>query len=402
MTTPLEDQLRDAYQAAAQAVRPETIRPGVQHYQPATDARKRSTMFAPLAAAAAVVVAIGAAVTVPHLVAGSSRQATPTSSATASTSPFLVEVRGSAGNQIVVQREGTRDITAAIALPHGPFTWDAVAAAGGRTFVAAATTFSDREYTSAFYRFTLSADGKPGRLAQIGLAVPGEVDGLAASQDGQRIAYTAIPNIGGTTPAIVTRTGDSALLWTVPGPGGPGRTGLLADGLSLTADGSDLSFITLRQADTVGPVRAAGTVWRLPTGSAPGSAVTRGHEVTTGPADTAPFGAVLSADGQTMYVLSVSAALPDSAQSHAPQSATLSAYSTADGALLRTIHTWTGIPAGFTGKPGMAISGGQLLVWDIDGTTAYQVDLANGATKQVWIYGLTGKYRFSPVADIAW
>jgi hypothetical protein len=178
--------------------------------------------------------------------------------------------------------------------------------------------------------------------------------------------------------------------------------GLLPGSLSFTADGNELGFITFRAADTAGPVRAAGTMWLLPVNSAPGSATARSHKVTTGPPGTAPFGTVLSADGQTMYVLSAPVSVPSSPRPGRPVSVTLSAYSTADGTLLRTVHTWTGIPDTVATEPSMTISGSQLLVWGVGGTTAYQVDLVSGATKPVWVYSLHDKDLATDGSSIAW
>jgi hypothetical protein len=187
----------------------------------------------------------------------------------------------------------------------------------------------------------------------------------------------------------------------VPALSGPGSTGLLSDSLSFSVDGSELSFITFRQADTVGGVRAAGTMWLLPVSSAPGSATARAHKVTTGPSGSAPFSAVLSADGKTMYVLSAPAPVPYSA-SAAPDSVTLSAYSTADGTLLRTIHTWTDSTTTGATAPSITISGSQLLVWGVDGTTAYQVDPASAVIEPVWVYSQHDKDLTTDSSSIAW
>jgi hypothetical protein len=402
MTTTLEDRLRDAYQAAAQTVRPETIRPGVQYHRAPPARRpsrfqKRSAMFAPLAAAAAVVVAVGTALAVPLLAGGTSHHA-PVTMSTPATAPFMVEVAGSGGSQLAIQQAGTKHLTGFISLPHGAYTWEAVAATGDTTFVAAAATFSDRDYTSALYRFTLSAEGKPSHLTTVRSGIQGEISGLAASQGGSRIAYTTPETSIGNLAVI---SGTSTRQWTAPALSGPGSTGLLSDSLSLTADGSELSFIIFRQADTAGGVRAAGTMWLLPVSSAPGSATARAHKVTTGPSDSAPNSAVLSADGRTLYVLSTPAPVPYAAPP-GPESVTLSAYSTADGALLRIIHTWTGIPYAAQIEMAMTISGGELLVWGVGGTGAYQVDPASGVIKPVWVYSLHDKGLATPSSSIAW
>jgi hypothetical protein len=408
VTTTLEDRLRDAYQSAARTVRPETIRPGVQYRRGAPTGstsrfRRRSSLFAPLAAAAAVVAAIGTAVAVPNLVTSHSHRAAPavvTTPATTSPPPFIVEIAGAAGgSQFVIQQTGTRRITAFILPPRGAYTWDAVAATSSTTFITAATTFSDHVYTSALYQLRLSAKGKLSQLTRLSSEIPGQVQALAASRDGHRIAYTTGPGKNGmTTLDVITDT--TTRQWVVPSMGGPGSTGVMSDHLAFAADGSELGFITFTTADTVGPVRAAGAMWLLPVNSAPGSATARSHKVTTGPPDSAPFSTVLSADGQTMYVLSTPTSVPSSRPPVSTTgSYTLSAYSTADGALLRTVHIWTGISDPFV--PGMAISGSQLLVWGINGTIAYQVDTVSGAAKPVWLYTLHDTLGINGSA-IAW
>jgi hypothetical protein len=408
MTT-LEERLRDAYHAVAGTVRPENIRPAVQHHRVApargtSRLQRRFSMFAPLAAAASVVAAIGAAFAIPGLVLSSGHQgsARATSPAAIGAPPFMVELTES--EKLAVQQTGTRHVTALIPVPHGPFTWDGVAAAGDGTFIAAATSFSDRTYTSELYRFNVSAAGKPSQLIRLSSGIDGEITALTASLGGHRIAYTTDSNqssgsTSSTTLSVIT--GTSTRHWTAPALRTPGSTGLLSSSLSLSADGSDLGYIIFRVADTAGPVRAAGTVWLLPVDSASGSATARSHKITAGPLGSAPFSTVLSADGRTMYVLSMPTSVPDSGHT-APSSVTLSAYSTADGALLRTIHTWTGLPDTASAQPAMTAGGGQLLVFGLGSSTAYQVDPASGAIKPVWVYSLGNKNWAPDSSDIAW
>jgi len=405
MNMTLEDRLRDAYQAAACTVRPDTIHAGVRyHAAPAARSHRRFTIFAPIAAAAAVVAVVAAAVTVPGHLAGrpaNRASAAVTSSATAGTGPFLLEVAGAlGGTKLAVQQAGTRHVTALIPAPDGALTWDAVSSAGGSTFIAAATTSRDGGYTSTLYRITLSASGKPSEHA-VSPPIPGVISALACSQGGHQIAY-AIPSRTSKAATLSVIYGTGTRHWTIPIAGDPGQTGWLPDSLLLSADGSELGFITVRIADTVGPVRSASTVWLLPVRSAPGSAIARSHKVTVGPPDTAPFSAALSPDGKTMYVLSEATVVPDSTPASRTETATLSAYSTADGGLIRTIHTWTGLAGGTFGSPGLTISGGQLLVWGIDGSAAYQVDAASGATKPVWIYSLQETNVYVSSSTIAW
>jgi hypothetical protein len=84
----LEDELRELYRAVTETIREEDL-PGL--YEPRARTRRPSWFgaFAPLAAAAAVVVAIGLGVAVPKLVSSPSRSAPPTAAAPTATSPTL-------------------------------------------------------------------------------------------------------------------------------------------------------------------------------------------------------------------------------------------------------------------------------------------------------------------------
>jgi hypothetical protein len=403
MTMTLEDRLRDVYQAVARTVRPETISPGLRYHRPAPGRlRGRFSMFAPFTAAAAVVVAVGAALAIPHLIAGPGHDlsSTVTTPAATGTPPFMVEVGGAADHQLIVQLAGTRHISASLPPPNGSVYWAAVAAVTDRTFIVATSTYNGPQTSSALYRLKLSANGKPSQLTRLSSGIPGQVTALAVSQDGTTIAYTTVGS-SNTQSTLCVITGASTRSWTVPVIDGPGATGLMPDSLSLSGDASELSFIILTAADTAGPIRATGTVWLLPVDSAPGSATARGHKVTAGPAGTVPLGTVLSADGQTVYDLSVADGMPGTAHS-STESATLSAYRGLDGTLLSTIHAWTNIRETSDGLLAMTRVGSQLLVWGMAGTTAALVDPATGATQAVQAYCLQGNRLSGGRVDIAW
>jgi hypothetical protein len=120
---------------------------------------------APRAAAAA----ISTAIAVPQLVTGSGDHHAPaaTARAAAGTPAFLVELATEAKGQLFVQQTGTKRITTRIPAPGGASMWDAVAADGETTFIAAASTGSGGVFAPAFYRLTLSADGKLGQLTKL-------------------------------------------------------------------------------------------------------------------------------------------------------------------------------------------------------------------------------------------
>jgi hypothetical protein len=81
----LEDELRELYRAVTETIREEDL-PGLFEPRARTRRRPWSGAFAPLAAAAAVVVAIGLGVAVPKLVSAPGRPAPPASPA--APSPF--------------------------------------------------------------------------------------------------------------------------------------------------------------------------------------------------------------------------------------------------------------------------------------------------------------------------
>jgi hypothetical protein len=194
----IEDLLRDAYQDAAQTVRPERIQPLVP--LPPLRAGRKFGAFVPLAAAAAVVVAIAGAVAVPRLL-----YSTRTSPAPATTShpPFIVTLPyyGTATAKLVVQAAGTQHVEAFVSPPRGT-QWEAVAATGSSTtFVAAATS----DYcTTRLYTLTLSADGKRTTLSPMGWKISGHLvtaTSLAASADSRTIGY-ATASCGNPVPDL--------------------------------------------------------------------------------------------------------------------------------------------------------------------------------------------------------
>jgi hypothetical protein len=316
--------------------------------------------------------------------------------------PFLVELANAANSQLFVQRAGTTRITTRIPAPGRDSEWDAIAAAGETTFIASASTGSGNTFTSAFYRITLSADGKLGQLTELVSGISGMVPVLAASQGGSRIAYmTILGNDTGRQAMIKVITGTATRSWTAPGMDAPGVTGLLGI-TSFAADGSELGWITGTPTDATTSAIYTGTAWLLPVDSAPGSAIARSREITTGLPGTVPWQTVLSADGRKMYLLSFSA---PNAERSGPEADTVSAYSTVDGSLVRTVHSWKGTPANLRIWPSMTAGGSQLLVWGVSGVSgsaAYQVDPATGTAWPVWIYILHNKNMASFRTSIAW
>ncbi|HEX6524046.1 MAG TPA: hypothetical protein VF070_29205 [Streptosporangiaceae bacterium] len=379
----IEDLLRDAYTDAAQTVRQERMRPAVS-LPPARD-RRRWSALVPLAAAAAVVVAIAGAVAVPRLL--TTRVAPGTGGV--KPPPFIVQIPyfGGAVEKLAVQAAGTHQVTGLVPPPHG-LTWVAVAATGSpTTFVTAAVSYG-RNCVTAFYRLALSADGKPAGLRPLGVPqIQGDLASLAASADGRTIAYAATPCIVGTpvsrTPVSgmigVVGTGGTARHWTLP-------QSTVAGSLSLSADGGILGFVTMPFGwfaySPSSPAAPARSAWLLPTKASSGNALSRSRQVLATRGGSEPQAVVLSPDGKTVYAMTASG--------NGPYTITLAAYRPSDGALFRELVTWRNVPVLM--GPEVTLGGDRLLVWGIHQPDTYQVDLASGHLTRVWMYAPGSEY----------
>ena len=333
----------------------------------------------PLAAAAAVAAVIAGAVAVPHLLRSAS-PAPVTLSPVPGAPPFVVlqpYSGGSAVSRLVVQAAGTRHVLGFVSAPRGT-RWESVAATGSSTIFVAAAGSSGRDCAVRLYTLTLTANGKPAGLEPLrALRIPGRLTGLAASSDGRTVAYGSVPCTAVRASATIGVIADGALRqWTLPPETSPGS-------VSLSADGSELGYVGLPPGGTTltRPLAAA-AAWILPASSPPGSALARSRKVFAARDRLDLVSAILSGDGRTMYVASES-------PSRLPGRLTLAAYRTADGALLRTLHTWDHAQ-GY--EPGMAVGGNQLLIWAIYQPSTFQVDLATGRAKPFWVYTPAGEF----------
>jgi hypothetical protein len=382
----IESQLRDAYQAATETVRAESIRPRVLPTTPDhTHSPRRSSMFMPLAAAAAVVVTIGAAVAVPHLVTQPSGAApAPTATAGAglgtTSPPFLVVNRG---NRLEVRSATTGRILGTVYPPDKHGLWVTVAATGNPRKFAAGLQLApsgqhcvNSQVYALLYTLTLSSSGAPDGLKPYPVAkIPGWLDGLnvvgsprlAVSADGSTTAYVTMACIADyTNPKDVETIGvvrdGTVRKWTISLSANPVS-------LSLSADGSELGYVASPQRFSPG---ALGSAWVLPTDAAPGDAASRGHRVFTDAMNggVEPVSEALSPDGKTMYILTT---LRDVHGKWVTNG--LYAYSTATGARLRTLHTWKNIATILT------MGGDKALVWDNIPIPIQEVDLATGTAK---------------------
>jgi hypothetical protein len=408
----IESQLRDAYQAATETVRAESIRPYVL---PATldytHSPRRSSMFMPLAAATAVVVTIGAAVAVPRLVAQPSGAApAPTASTGLGTTspPFLVVNRN---DRLEVRSATTGRMLGTVYRPDKHGLWVAVAATGDpRKFVVGLQLepnggpgycVNSQPY-SLLYTLTLSSSGAPDGLKPYPaskipgrLGGPGGQDGtggvpLAVSADGSTTAYVTMACIADhTNPKDIETIGvirDGAVRkWTISMFANPAS-------LSLSADGSELGYVTRPQ--TISPPGVLGSAWVLPTDATPGDATSRGHRVFTDAMNGAvqPVSEALSPDGKTMYFLT------KPRYNHGKWWTNgLYATATASGARLRTLYNWKNIIIFIF--PFLTTGGDKALVWDGPTIPIQEVDLLTGVARTFTQLPVSD---MDPFAGLAW
>ncbi|MGH3269731.1 MAG: hypothetical protein ACRDN1_11845 [Trebonia sp.] len=371
----LETRVRDAYQSAARTVQQQTLQRTSPVLTTGSVPRpRRMNAFVPIAAAIAVIVAVGASVALPRLLAGaggSSRNpATPGTSAPAfgSYPPFRVVVTtndDSRESALLVESAATGHVETTLAPPWQGGMWLDVAATGDATrFIVAAGPESSPYAPTRLYTLALSARGAVTGLAPLAVpTLPGDLTSLAASADGGTVAYTT----AGPGPAFQAGviTGGETRQWSVSAA----ATGGIWH-VSLSSDGGMLAVIT--QGTEGG--RVEDTAWVLPTGSAPGSLTAKARKIYdrsyiggAGQAMTILQSAQISPDGSTLYLCTT-------ASSASGRTVTaVTAASTANGTSLGTISTWDG------GHPTLLSPvGGLLLAWDWAPSPAY---LINPATR---------------------
>ena len=122
----------------------------------------------------------------------------------------------------------------------------ALVATSDRSFVIAAPAGNDFSCVTRLYRFTLDAQGRPGRLSPLGQKVRGHVWSLAASVRGQVIGY-AVSGCAKGQPGYLAvldaRTGRTRQ-WSDVSLGGesPGNVAVAGPFLSMSANGRMLAF----------------------------------------------------------------------------------------------------------------------------------------------------------------
>jgi hypothetical protein len=194
----LEDRLRDAYRAAAETVRPETLLPDAILSPPNRDRRRpvRGRLVIPLAAAAAVIAlaAVGA-VLLPRAAPGlgggkpAGAQLPP---APLTTPGYFVALDWMVHPYMFVVSATTGKQGASITLPFPAADLTSVATGDGQTFVVAAS--EPGQCRTSLYRFSLGADGTPTAMSPFA-TVPGVVPtpwDMAVSASGQILAYDAL------------------------------------------------------------------------------------------------------------------------------------------------------------------------------------------------------------------
>jgi hypothetical protein len=308
----MEDQLRDAYQAAAETVRPDSIRglpdqparathPAFRAASPARSRRAR--VLVPLAAAAAVAaIAVTASLVMPASPPGRG------GSAAAGALPrfFLAIPNNPTGDQMAVFSATTGRQLALIKAPKGSAIDTAAATGNDRTFVVT-VEYGSRCSTTSLYRLRLTARGGQGSL--VPLAIPkisGVVTALAASADGRTIAYaTAFCSSNSDSPGAIgvvhTGTGQSRQWPWRPDPGQS------IESLSVTANGRTIEYAASPNKITgpgSGKTLPPRTIRLLPADAPPGSATQRSRAVVT-MSKAAPgelfASATIAPDGRTLY-----------------------------------------------------------------------------------------------------
>jgi hypothetical protein len=240
----------------------------------------------------------------------------------------------------------------------------ALVATSDRSFVIAAPAGNDFSCVTRLYRFTLNAQGRPGRLSPLGQKVRGHVWSLAASVRGQVIGY-AVSGCAKGQPGYLAvldaRTGRTRQ-WSDVSLGGesPGNVAVAGPFLSMSANGRMLAFAGWDVAGNwhlVGYGHLTRQVVRvLPAGAAPGTVAQRSHVVLSRPLSEPDLAAVaVSPDGGSFYLCTQRDRRGQSMR-------TISAYATATGALQRVIVTVTGTPVPAACQMALDPSGRSLLL----------------------------------------
>ena len=395
----LEERLRDAYRGAADTVRPERVpaprwaREQVSRRGPSAR-RLAWRKLTPLAAAAAVVVvAVGAAVGLPRWLSGPGT--TPAPAAPAGSPPrFMViatDVADGSGSfryaPLQVQDAATGRVVATVSTPQAGTLWTAVAdTANDSTFILAAVP-KIGGCSTLLYKLTLTAAGAPASLTPLDVPrISGFVsfNDLAASANGI-VAFATVrcaePADTTTTVGIIDTATVQIKRWTIP-------TGWFVSGdLSLSADGGKLAFGI---PGTSASHPAIPGVWVLRTSSASGAIVQRAHRIARPLSASMLTGPVLiSPDGSTVYVVT------SYKQTATRYVSRVAAYDAATGHLRRIVRTgWQMQVQLMSADPGVD----HAVAWNARTAEPAELDLITGQVR-------TPRFSLPPgffAASVAW
>jgi hypothetical protein len=366
--TSLEDGLRDAYRAVTDTVLEEEL-PGLYERRVRSTpgstiwpARKWFGAVAPLAAAVAVLVAIGIAVALPKLVRShGGPTAAPAASvalaAPVSTPPFVIVLNQPDSRvPLDVESAATGRTTAKVLEPRKDTVWvDAEATGSPTTFVLAAGLLRGGLCNPTYlYTLTLSGSGSAASLRPFtDPVVPAEIVSLAASADGRTVAFAA-DECRGPNQEIGIIRGGRVKTWQETYP-------LTVDSLSLSADGSVLGYVE-------GPI-GYGHDWvrLLDTSSASGNATAASKMVYTYPSDGRATFFTFGADSTTLYVSWLTGW----------DTVHLTGYRVGPGGLQGRLFSRT-MPDGLS----LSRAGSQVLVWERS-VAAYLVDPVTGKATRI-------------------
>jgi hypothetical protein len=203
---------------------------------------------------------------------------------------------------------------------------------------------------SRLYSATLSGRGVLGRLSRIGPRLHGLVWALAADTDGTIVGTTIAgceKGQSGYLAVIHIRAGSVRRYGSV-NLGGTGGDLALGFGLSMSANGRLLAFTG--EATSAGGTNAGQRVWVLRTAAPAGTLAQRSRVVLSRPnSGPALSSVVLSPDGRSFYLCTVSTKGTVSAHKPVTQTAVITARQTSDGASTSRLAKLTATGVTFQG-----------------------------------------------------
>jgi hypothetical protein len=233
---------------------------------------------------------------------------------------------------LAVYSAATGRVVASLVQPGRGRYYQAVTALGSdQTFVAAAIPARGPDCHTWFYRFSLGSQGQPTGWAPLAVpGVTGEVrfnNALAASGDGNVIAYSAsaCAQDFGSQVGVIHLGTKKVRTWSTLWPALP-RT------LSLSANGTLLSFVGNPSSGRNDNAQTADAVWTLHTDAAAGPVARHYRKVLHTPGGVQS--AVLSPTGTIVFAMTAS-----NPQSSVVSMPDVNAYDVATGKLLGLVQT---------------------------------------------------------------